>query len=86
MTICSMVLHARPEKAELVCEQLGKQAGVEVHANTEDGRLIITIDHPDRTYCSETMMQMHNLDGVLSAALVYEYHEDHDLSDAETRQ
>ncbi len=76
MTICSLVLHARPEKLERVTGELEKMQGVEVHGASELGKLVVTVDHPDRGYCSDTMIRMHDLDGVLNAALIYEYHED----------
>ncbi len=76
MTICSLVVHARPDRAATVRDRLREYQGVEVHAVSEKGKLVVTIDHSDPTHCSETMMAMHNIDGVLSAALVYEYRED----------
>ncbi len=82
MTICSMVVHTRPEKIEAVRHAITEHDGVEVHAVSEEGKMVVTIDHPDYTYCSERVMQMNNVDGVLSAALIYEYHDDDDEADS----
>ncbi len=75
MTICSLVVYARPEKAPVVEEAISMLEGTEVHAATKEGKLIVSIDHPDRTYCSETIMGLNNIDGVVSTSLVYEYFE-----------
>ncbi len=76
MTICSMVVHTHPDRIAAVRGQIASREGVEVHAVSEEGKMVVTIDHPDAGYCSEQVMGMHNLDGVLSAALIYEYHEE----------
>jgi len=75
MTICSLVVYARPEKAPVVENTIAALEGAEVHAATKEGKLIVSLDHPDRTYCSETIMDLNNIDGVLSTSLVYEYFE-----------
>ncbi|MFQ5644869.1 MAG: chaperone NapD [Thiogranum sp.] len=78
MTICSMVVHTRPENIEPVSDNLTKMEGVEIHATGENGKLVVSIDHPDRKYCSESIMRMSTMDGVLNATLIYEYHEEDD--------
>ncbi len=75
MTICSLVVYASEAKAGAVEEQLLKIEGVEVHARDPAGKLVVTIDHPDRVHCSESIMEMSRMPGVLNAALVYEYFE-----------
>ncbi len=75
MTICSLVVYARPEMAPMVEDTIAAIEGAEVHAATEQGKLVVSLDHPDRTYCSETIMDLNNIDGVVSTALVYEYFE-----------
>ncbi len=75
MTICSLVVYARPEKAPVVEQAITAMEGAEVHTTTKEGKLIVSLDHPDRTYCSETIMALNNIDGVVSTALVYEYFE-----------
>ncbi len=75
MTICSLVVYAKPEKAPVVEGAIAALDGVDVHAATNEGKLVVLLDHPDRTYCSETIMDLNNIDGVLSTSLVYEYYE-----------
>ncbi len=84
MTICSLVLHTRPENLARVSCELEKMTGVEVHGASELGKLVVTVDHPDRGYCNDTMIRMYDLDGVLNAALIYEYQEDSEDSPEDT--
>ncbi len=76
MSICSLVVHTKPENVSTVSEHLIKMDGVEVHAATEAGKLVVTIDHPERQVCSANMMAMQNVPGVISASLIYEYFEE----------
>ena len=73
MTICSLVIHARPEKLDVVSGQLESMKGVEVFGRDELGKLVVVIDHPERLYCSEAMMNMAKMDHVVSTSLVYEH-------------
>ncbi len=75
MTICSLVVYARPEQAPIVEGAIAALDGTEVHAATKEGKLVVLLDHPDRTYCAETIMGLNNIDGVISTSLVYEYFE-----------
>ncbi|RCX32918.1 chaperone NapD [Thioalbus denitrificans] len=86
MNLCSMVLNARPAQAAAVRTRLEAIEGVEVHAVSDTGRLVLTLEHPDRTYYAETMMQMHNVAGVLSAALIYEFHDEQEVTQKEVSQ
>ena len=76
MTICSLVVQARPEYLDTVNETLNTMNGVEIHAQNEYGKMVISIDHPSREYCSKAMTDMTHIDGVMSTSLVYEYQED----------
>jgi nitrate reductase NapAB chaperone NapD len=76
MTICSLVIQAIPEQLTTVSQLLDGMEGVEVHAQDKYGKLIISIDHPSRRYCSEAMTDMTRIEGVMSTSLVFEYQED----------
>lgn len=86
MNICSMVVHTRPGRVEDVVGTLATWEGVEIHGGTEEGKLIVTVERPERSLQSEAMMQMQNVDGVISAALVYEYHEEPEAALKEVSQ
>lgn len=76
MSICSMVVHSRPENLDPVAQSLNEMTGVEVRARDERGKLVVLIDHPERNVISDTMMSMNNIEGVLNTSLIYEYFED----------
>ncbi len=76
MSIYSVVIHTKPENISSVSTELEKLEGVELHATNERGKLIVTVDHPDRVYCSDTLMGFHNIPGVINSSLVYEYFEE----------
>ena len=78
MSICSLVVHTRPENLDRVSEALAAIDGVEVHGRNPDGKLVVVIDHPDRQYCSQTAMDMHNIPGVINVSLAYDYSGDLD--------
>ena len=82
MSISGVVLHVRPGQVERVSEGISAMAGVEIHATTEDGRLVVTVDHPDDREASDTLVALQNTEGVLSASLVYNYFEE-DSADME---
>ena len=75
MGICSMILHTRPENVRRVCDQIEALDGAELHAASEQGKLVVSVDLVDPHRYSETIMKLHNLSGVLSAALIYEFSE-----------
>ena len=73
MSIYSLVVHSRPEDIRSVSKELEKKQGVEIHGTNEKGKIIVSLDHPDRGYCSDTIMSFHAIDGVLNSSLIYEY-------------
>ena len=75
MTICSLVVYAKPETTPAVEHSITEFEGTEVHAATKEGKIIVSLDHPDRTYCSQVIMDLNNIEGVISTSLVYEYFE-----------
>ncbi len=72
-SICGVLVHARPEHRDAIQERLLALPGVEIHAVTEDGRVIVTVEGDETSGAGDTLIQMQNIDGVLSAALVYQY-------------
>ena len=75
MNIAGVVIHARPEKLAGVEAQLMELPGVEVHATAEDGRMVVTVED-EESRMGDTVMAFHNVDGVLSASLIYHHFED----------
>lgn len=76
--ICSALVHAKQGQIEAVKKELEQQSGVEIHAVTDDGRLIVTIEDDSRKVVGERIMGFYSIDGVLSASMIYQY-SDNDL-------
>jgi nitrate reductase NapD len=73
MDIASAVVHAAPGRRDEVRVQLERLRGLEIHAETPDGRFIVTAEDTAEGSAADTVMQLNRLDGVLSAAMVYQY-------------
>ena len=71
MNISSAIIHARPGAVAVVQAGLAALAGVEVHAISPEGKLIVTIETGDEGSNAATYERIGQLDGVLSAAMVY---------------
>lgn len=76
MSISGLVIHARPEKLGLVRAELGRRDGVQVHGESADGRLIVTVDRVDDAAAADTISGFQNLRHVLSVSLVYSHFDD----------
>ena len=71
MNISSAIIHARPGSVALVQAGLATLAGVEVHGISPEGKLIVTIETADAGSNAATYQLIGQLDGVMSAAMVY---------------
>ena len=71
MNISSAIIHARPGDIAIVQAGLAMLAGVEVHAVSPEGKLIVTIETEDDGSNVATYERIGRLDGVMSAAMVY---------------
>ncbi|MCK5725949.1 MAG: chaperone NapD [Thiotrichaceae bacterium] len=76
MTICSLVLQVTPNIVDSTISDLEAMDSVEVHAQDDLGKIVITIDHASRDYCSKTMSDITHFKGMMSTALIYEYQDD----------
>ena len=75
INICGLLVHAHLKDAQRVQDALENYAGVEVHKTTEDGRMVVTIDKDDPAEMVDIINNIQAVDGVLSAAMVYQHHE-----------
>lgn len=86
MNLCSVIVQARPEKMNQVETSLARLPGVEVHGGTEEeGKLIVTVEDAEDVSAADTMMSFNDIDGVISAILVYHYGGD-DLNEEVIRE
>ena len=72
MNISGVVVHAHPKHLQAVKTQLIAIPGVEVHAATDDGRIVVTIEN-DPVAMVDTMNSFHDIKGMLSASLIYHH-------------
>ena len=73
MNICSLVVHARPERLGAVQADLERMPGVDVHGRSDDGKLVVTAEDMGDAQANDAMMAIQDLDGVINAVLIYHY-------------
>jgi nitrate reductase NapD len=76
MNISGVIVKAYPEKISSIEKVLATMNGVEVHGNNEDGRIVITVEQENANTVSDTLVQIQDVPGVLSAAMVYHQFDD----------
>jgi periplasmic nitrate reductase NapD len=72
MHIAGIVVRTRPQSVPEVRARAAGIGGVEVHAVTDDGRLVVTVEGPDRRVVADGLFALNGLPQVLSAVMVYE--------------
>jgi nitrate reductase NapD len=75
MNISSAVLRARHGALDEVRRSLAALPGVEVHAATDDGRLVVTLEDAGTASAADTFVKLHDIQGVMSVAMIYQYSE-----------
>ena len=75
MNITGILVSAHPGQTETLREQLTAMTGVEVHAVTPEGHMVVTVERPTDGEMTGAFDAIHRLPGVLSAALVYHHDE-----------
>jgi len=73
VNICGVLVHARPDKAGAIEAQLAELPGVEVYASSDSGRIVVTVEDVQASMAGDTLVRINNLDGVLSASIVYHH-------------
>lgn len=71
MNIAGVVVHSRPEECGVVEQRLMQLPGVEVHAISEKGRMVVTVESASEHEVADLVTAMQGFAGVLSAAMVY---------------
>jgi len=77
--ICGVLVHTRPGNVEDVKSRLAALPGVEVHAATEEGRVVVTVEDTRERLAIDTISDIFQTAGVINASLVYQYTDDEDL-------
>ncbi|WP_170464821.1 chaperone NapD [Ruegeria arenilitoris] len=81
MNICGCLAHVAPDHASAAARAMKNTQGVEIHAETEDGRFVVVVEDTPTRLASETIMDLHQIPGVISLTLTYHHFED--LADAD---
>lgn len=76
MNICGCLVHASVEAVNTVRDGIQALDGAEVHASSDDGRLVVVVEDSGSTLASDQIMAMHQIPGVISVTLTYHHFED----------
>jgi nitrate reductase NapD len=71
MNISSVIVNAQPGRTAVVRSGLEQTAGVEVHAATEEGKFIVTIETDTDGEMVAAFDRINALEGVMSVAMVF---------------
>ncbi|WP_153101895.1 chaperone NapD [Paraburkholderia hayleyella] len=74
--IAGIVVQAQPAFIEAIRHAIGLLPGAEVHAVSELGKLVVTLEGPGAVNVTQQINAIHVLPGVYSVALVYQHNED----------
>lgn len=85
--IAGIMVFAHPASLERVRHAIDAMTGAEIHAASETGKLVVTVEAPTSQAIVAQLTCLHQLEGVISATLVYQHNEDaaamyEELSDA----
>ena len=73
--VAGIVVHAYPEDAARIVAAIASRPGARVHAQSPDGRLVVTLEADDGDAIAAAVVAIQRIDGVLVASLVYQHSE-----------
>ena len=71
--ITSLVVHSTPRRVQRVAEVIAAIPGAQVHAVSSMGKLVVTLEASSSEEMLSKVTVIQRTDGVLSAALVYQF-------------
>jgi nitrate reductase NapD len=75
VNISGLIVYARPAAFQALRARLAEIPGVEVHATTAEGRMVVTVERPTDGEMTGVFDRIGTLDGVAATALVYHHDE-----------
>lgn len=75
MNISGIVVHASPDNIDTIRTQLEQIPGVEVHAASAEGKMVVTIEKPGDRETTDIFEEISRIPGILSTAMVYHHFE-----------
>jgi len=83
MNISSVILHVAPARLDEACALLGAMPGVEIHARSDEGKVVATLEDDDTDSAAARYAALHGIPGVAAVAMVYQYSDDGLVTDTE---
>lgn len=72
MNISSAIVYSRPDQEAALRMQLATLTGIEVHATTDDGKMVVTIEADNDRAAVNTYEAIERLPGVMSMAMIFQ--------------
>lgn len=70
--IASLVVHVPPARVDRIAATIGDMPEAQVHATSAAGKLVVTLEAASADEMTRQVSTIQHIDGVLSAALVYQ--------------
>ena len=77
MNISSAIIYAKPGTDHVLREQLPQVPGVEVHATSDDGKIVVTIEAENVSAAIDVYEDIGRMDHVLNVAMIFQQTESH---------
>ena len=71
--IASLVIRCNPGSRDALRARLASLPGTRIEAETDDGRFVVVVEDAGESRAGDTVIRIHGLDGVLSAAIAYQH-------------
>lgn len=82
--VSSLVVLTQPSLRHRLAEQIGALDGAEIHAVSDEGKLVVTLEGPSQRPIMDAIDAINALPGVLSAALIYHQFDEGDAQGEES--
>ena len=73
MELAGLIVRALPKNLTRVESDLNAIAGIEIHHQEPDGRIIITVERDSHKELSASLNQLQSLESTLNVSLVYQH-------------
>ena len=83
MNISSAILYIAPESLDEACAALLQLSGVEIHARSPEGKVVVTLEDDNINSAADKYVALHGVPGVASVAMVYQYSDDESVDTEE---
>ena len=76
MNICGCLIHVAPRHKSQASRSIAETHGCEIHGQSDDGRFVVVVEDTPHQPASQTIMDLHQIPGVVSLTLTYHHFED----------